>query len=156
MRYAHFVEMRVFSREGEDEEGIISKIKMLFPLDFKEEKIAIDLRSAEGFENKRIHILKVNISKERHIRPVLENLFTRLSQEDRSTLLSQLESRLDSNLHFFMRLDKDELLQDRYLLTETGNCFHMTIAIAAYPHSREIAREIIKRLCSLSFIEPEN
>ena len=38
MKYAHNIEMRVFSKEGEDdEEKIIGKVHELFPFDFEKE-----------------------------------------------------------------------------------------------------------------------
>ncbi len=152
MKLAHYVEMRVFSKEGEDEGQIINKIKELFPFDFKEEKIKLDVRTAYGFENKKIHILTVSVNKEKQTRAVLENLMSNLSQEQKDLILRQLESRLDEKLHFYLRLDKEKLLNNEYWIIDEGNCFHLTIAIAAYPHKREKAAEIINKILGLNKI----
>ena len=72
-----------------------------------------------------------------------------LSLEQKMILIEQLQSRLDNHLHFYIRLDKDRILCNEYLLTDYGNCFHIKISIAAYPHKREIAEEIVKKIISL-------
>jgi RNA-binding protein len=146
MKYAHYIEMRVFSKEEDNEELIISKIKELFPFDFDKEKINIDLKTAFGFEDKKIHILSVSVKNERQVNAVLKNLMARLPEEQIQQLRDQLESRLDDNLHFYLRLDKDLLMNNEYFITDSGNCFHFTVAIAAYPHKREIAVGLVKRM----------
>ncbi len=146
MKYAHNIEMRVFSKEGDDEERIIEKIKEVFSFDFKKEKIKLNIRTAYGFEDKKIHILTVSIDKERHTGKVIKNIFSFLSSEQKELLLNQMESRLDDNLHFYIRLDKEKLMNNEYWLTDSGNCFHFNIAIAAYPHKREIAKKIIEEM----------
>jgi RNA-binding protein len=146
MKYAHNVDARVFCKEGEDEEKITSKIGELFPFDFEKEKIKINSQSAEVFEDKKIKIISVHIEKERHTTKFLDSFFGRLDKEQKKLLLSQLESRLDERLHLYIRLEKDRLLEGKYELTDSGNCFHIKITIAAYPHKRDVAREIIKVL----------
>jgi RNA binding exosome subunit len=146
MKQAHYVEMRVFCKEGEDEQTLVNKIKEVFPFDFEKEKIKFRWQTAEVFENKKLKIFYVTADKERHIKKVLALLFEKIPKEDKEILLNQLESRLDNSLHFFLRLDKDKMMEGEYKLTETGNCFHFTIAIAAYPHRREIAVNIVKRI----------
>jgi RNA binding exosome subunit len=139
MKYAHFVEMRVFSKEEDDENAIRNKIAELFPF----EKLEIESKTTFGFEEKKIIILTVHIKKNNHINKFISSLLERLGEEQKKTLLSQMDSRLDNNLHFFIRLDKGALLEDKYTLTDSGNCFHFRISIAAYPHDREIAKKII-------------
>jgi RNA binding exosome subunit len=139
MKYAHFVEMRVFSKEEDDENAIRNKITEIFPF----EKLEIESKTTFGFEEKKIIILTVHIKKNNQINKFISCFLDKLGEEQRKTILSQMESRLDNNLHFFIRLDKDALLEDKYTLTDNGNCFHFRISITAYPHDREIAKKII-------------
>ncbi|MCM2325423.1 MAG: hypothetical protein NDI94_03085 [Candidatus Woesearchaeota archaeon] len=139
MKYAHFVEMRVFSKEEDDETAIRNKITCLFPF----EKLEIDSKTALGFEDKKIKILTVHIKKNNQINKFLSAIFEKIGTDQKNTLISQIESRLDNNLHFFIRLDKDALLEDKYLITDSGNCFHFRISIASYPHDREVAKKIV-------------
>ena len=83
-------------------------------------------------------------AKQKHTSLFLKNLMKKLSQEQKDLLLRQLESRLDETLHFYIRLDKNKLLDNEYFITDSGNCFHIKIAIAAYPHKRDVAIEVMK------------
>ena len=59
----------------------------------------------------------------------------------------QKESRLDDNLDFFLRFGKDEYIRnDKLMLTDSGNCFHIKISIDAFPKKREIALKIADKI----------
>jgi RNA-binding protein len=146
MRQVHYIEMRVFCKEEDNEEAIVNKISELFPFDFKKDKIKFSQRTAYGFDDKKIKILTVTIDKDRHTNKFIQAFFSKLTGEQKELLLKQLESRLDDKLHFYIRLDKDSLLNNEFWITDTGNCFHFTFAIAAYPHRREVAVEIIAKM----------
>ncbi|AJF61264.1 TPA: hypothetical protein HA239_01285 [Candidatus Woesearchaeota archaeon] len=147
MKYAHNIEMRVFSKEGEDdEEKIIGKVHELFPFDFEKEKVEFKSKISYGFEDNKIKVITVFVKKERHTKKVLKNLMSRLSEDQKEMLLRQMDSRLDNGLHFYMRLDKEKLLNGEYRITDSGNCFWLKICIAAYPHKRETAEKIVRAM----------
>lgn len=141
--------MRVFSKEEDNEELLIEKIHELFPFDFDKEKIKIISKTCYGFEDKKIKILSVEIKRQKLTADFLTNLIKKISDEQKELLLRQLESRLDDSLHFFLRLDKDKLLNNEYFITDYGNCFHFTIAIAAYPHKRDVAVAMVRDILKL-------
>lgn len=145
MKYAHNVEARVFVKEGEDESVIRAALLSLFPFDHEKEKIMIDETITHSFESD-IKILTVFIKKERQTKKMLTELFSKFSKEQKDMLHEQLESRLDKKLHFFIRLDKDKLMKGEQVITDSGNCFHLTIVVAAYPHKRAAAKTIIEAL----------
>ena len=142
MKYAHFVEMRVFSKEEDNEEQIKEKIRLLFPF----EKLKIDQSTVIGFEDKKIRIFNIVLKNNSHINSFLTSLVENLSKEDKVLLEKQIDSRLDDALHFYIRLEKSRLLEGIYEITDSGNCFHFKISIATYPHSREKAKEILKQI----------
>jgi RNA binding exosome subunit len=144
MKLAHFIEMRVFSKEEDDEDRIMQAIASLFPIDKDKEKLPLKSKISYGFEDKKIKIITVNVHKDRQTRAVLAHLAEHISEDQKRLLLRQLESRLDDHLHFYLRLDKDLLLEGEYAITDSGNCFHFKIAVAAFPHKREIAKNIIE------------
>jgi RNA binding exosome subunit len=146
MKYAHYVQLRIFCLENEDELLMRQKILDMFPFEPKKELFVIKSQKAELFENRTMRILTLEIKRPTHVNKFLELLFSWLGEPDRGLLLEQLSSRLDEDLNFFLRLDKEKFLKGEYAITETGNCLHIKIAIAAYPHKREIARTIVKRL----------
>lgn len=148
MKLAHKIEITVFSKPGEDEELIRRKLLSLLPFDAGKEKIEIKETKASGFNQKDIKIFEIELSKDRHINEFLKNLSDKLSAGQKELLLRQISSRLDSQLRFFIRLDKDRLLKNNdVLITDSGNCFHITISIAAFPARVENAVKVIKEIC---------
>lgn len=144
MKLAHNIEMRVFCKEEDNKELLIKKIKELFPFDFKD--LEFKSKISYGFEDNKIKVMTVFIKKQKQTNIVLKNLLSNLNDEQKDLLLRQIESRLDESLHFYIRLDKDKLLNNEYFITDSGNCFHFKICIAAYPHKREVAIEIVKKM----------
>jgi len=150
MKLAHNIELRIFVKENDIEEHILKKVHEIFPYDeFKKENIEFESKISEGFEDKKIKVITVFTKRQRHATKILTNLMHNLKQEQKDILLKQLESRLDEKLHFYIRLDKDKLLNNIYELTDSGNCFWIKICVAAYPHKREIAIDLVKHMLSL-------
>ena len=146
MKVWHNISIRVFCKEEDNEEEIINTIHKLIDLDFEKEKLEIKTERAGLFENKKMNIFSVLLKKSKHSRLFIDNLLDNFNQSQKDLLLNQMNSRLDENLHFFIRLDKDMLQKGKYVLTESGNCFHIRMSIAAYPHKKEIAKEILTNL----------
>ena len=147
MKLAHQIKAKVFSYEkvNEDEKLILDKFMQLFPFDLEEQKIDLKKTQAFGFNENKIAIFDVALTKEKHTKQFLENLIKNIDEEQRKLILSQLESRLDDNLDFFLRFDKDEYLKNsKLILTDSGNCFHIMISVAAFPKKRKIAVDIVK------------
>ena len=55
-------------------------------------------------------------------------------------------SALQDSVLYFIRLDKDELLQGNYEITDSGRCFHIKLHIAAFPSRRLEALKVIEKL----------
>jgi len=149
MKYAHFIQAKVFSceKDNDNEKLIIEKILQLFPFNLKDEKIQLKRTVALGFDKKEIAVLEIGLSKERHTTKFLENLADKLDVEQKKIILAQTESRLDRNLDFFLRLDQDEFLKhDKMVLTDSGKCFHIRISLAAFPKKRQNAIRIINKI----------
>lgn len=143
----HTVELRVFVKEGEDFESVKSAFLSLFPFNLEEEKIPLSKSTALGLEGKSITILSAGLSKQRHVKLFLDSLLSRLSSEQKELLARQKESRLDEELTFFIRFDKTRLLSDATLcITDSGNCFHLKMSIAAFPSKRDAALAVIEKI----------
>jgi len=142
MKLAHFAELRVFSYEGEDEKKIAEKLKELV----LDGKVNLNESSAEGLNDRKIRIFEIRLEKDSQINKFLQNLTEKLSREQKELLIRQAESRLDSEFNFFLRLDKEKLLENKYWLTDSGNCFHVKIVIACFPRTREKALEVVRNL----------
>jgi RNA binding exosome subunit len=143
----HSACLRVFSKEGEDFESIKNAFLKFFPFNLEDEKIELKRHTAEGFRDKKIIILEATLTKQRHLKAFLNTMLNRLTKKQKKLLIRQKESRLDEDCEFFIRFDKDSLLKEgKYLITDSGNCFHLKLSIAAFPAKREIALSVIDEI----------
>lgn len=147
MKYAHLVNLTVFSYEGENNESILDAFLRFFPFNLEENKIALKKTIAEGFNEKKIEILEVTLTKTNLINQFLENLLNHLDSNQKNQISGQSESRLDKNLDLFIRFDKGSWVNERKtVLTDSGKCFHIKISIAAFPKKRDVALSAINDL----------
>jgi len=149
MKLAHQIKIKVFSYEkfNDNDKIVLDKFLQLFPFDLKDEKIELKKKEVLGFNDQKITIFEVILAKEKHTKQFLENLIKNIDEDQKKLVLEQLESRLDDNLDFFLRFDKDEYLKnDKLILTDSGNCFHIKISVAVFPKKREIGLGIVKSI----------
>ena len=146
---AHNICIIVFCKPEDNIEIITKKLLFLVPFDLKKEKIQLKKRTAIGFNEKKIIILELYLKKESHTNLFLNNLARNLTDEQKLLIKKQAESRLDKELTFFLRLDKSKLInEDKLWLTDKGDCYHIRIKIATFPHKREFALKIVEKIFS--------
>ena len=147
MKIAHSITISVFCKPEDNKEEVEKALLSLFPFHLENEKIAITKQTAESFNERKITIIEVQLKKGAHINSFIDSLKERFSEEQRDLLTRQLESRLDGEFNFFMRLDKTRLMNDKTCyITDSGDCFHIKISIAAFPKTRESAAAVVKRI----------
>lgn len=139
MKYFHNLKVTVFVNPGEDEERIVHVLRSLFPFSLEEEKIEIKRQNAKGFQEKNIIIYEVCLVKESHTTRFWNALKANLNDMQKEKLLRELKLRLDEEFNFFIRLDKQALLQGFYSVTDSGSCYHIKFSTACFPKSRESA-----------------
>jgi RNA binding exosome subunit len=153
----HTIKIRVFEKDQANLDAINALIHELLPVDFEKENLVIEHEQTEGLTHTTIHILSLTLKKQRHTLLFLHNLFNHLSQNDKQCLYEQRESRMDDEGHFYLRLDKQQLLHHTYHLTDKGDCFHFTIKLAAFPAKREnFLATLVVLLGELGYPPPEN
>jgi len=147
LKLAHTIKLSVFVNEGEDEQLVLERVKAFLPVDFEQERINVERQGAEGLHDNKIIILGLNLEKEKHTTLFIETLASKLVHQQKELLLRQAESRLDDDLNFFLRLDKDRLLnKNECFITESGSCFHIKMHIATFPAKRERAMEVLRKI----------
>jgi len=147
MKYLHNLHIRVFVKEEEDLEKIEQTLRSLFPFELEREKVLLEKTVATGFEDKKIVILEITLKKDRHLNAFLSSFMDHLSVEQKELLRRQKESRLDEDAQFFIRLEKTKLIEEqKYWITEGGNCFHIRMTLAAYPANREKELVLIEKI----------
>ncbi len=146
MKFANTIKISIFVKPEDNEEEIKQALLKLVPFDLDEEKIALVRRTAQGFSKSKIIIYEIDLIKDKHINKFLEHLNDKISKSQKELLLKQIESRLDDELNFFIRLDKPSLIQGNYLVTDSGDCYHIKISVAAFPRKKEVAANVVRQI----------
>ena len=63
MKYAHLIKLTVFSHEGENKESILGAFLSFFPFNLDDNKVAFKKSSASGFNERKIEIFEVTLTK---------------------------------------------------------------------------------------------
>ena len=149
MKYAHLIKLAVFSYENENSMNILDGFLRFFPFNLEDDKAAFKKSVATGFNERKIKILEATLTKNNLISQFLENLLNNLDENQKAIILEQAESRLDKNMDFFLRFDKDLWVKEhKSSLTDSGRCFHIKISVAAFPKKMEAALNVIRELFS--------
>lgn len=150
MKYAHTITITEFIKKEEDITHLKEAFKALFPFNLEQEKIQLKEVMTTGFNEQPIKILTVVLQKETHTTKFLEAFLQKLSAEQKKLLVTQKESRLDDQNHFFIRIDKERWnTEQKILLVDHGNCIHISITLAAFPAKRDVALKLVERLFTL-------
>ncbi len=146
MKLANYAKINVFVKENENEEEIRQKLLSLLPFSPEDEKIRIERTTATGFNEAKIIILEIELEKDKHLNNFIFFIAEKLSKDQKALIRRQAELRIDAEFNFFIRLDKEKLLEDKYWITDSGNCFHIKINIACFPRKREKAIKLIEEI----------
>lgn len=147
MLQIHHIWITIYCKPEDNEEDILENFRKFLPFNLEEEKIKIERHSAASVKERKIIIFQVHLGKTRHINKFIQHLNKILNQQQKELLLKQKESRLDEGNHFFVRFDKDKLIQEnRFFITDKGNCYHLKMSIAAFPITRENALRVVEEI----------
>jgi len=129
----HNISVTVFEKNKDNIKQCKEAFTYLLPLDFEKEKIHVSLESVEGLQQKTISILQVKTTKKRHNELLMQTLFSKLNDIDKKRIGKQYLTRLNQDGHFFIRLKKKQFLKNNFVLTDSGDCFHIKIKLAGFP-----------------------
>ena len=96
----------------------------------------------EGYHGNPIIILEGRITRSREIRTFLNSL----EHDDVRMLLDTLESRVDEESMFFLRLDKQAAYEGRIALADNDDVISVRGKIKSYPQKRESALKAMETL----------
>ncbi len=70
-----------------------------------------------------------------------------MTKKDKETVVSEANFRVDEHLDLFLRFEKPLWMNEKKLaLTTSGNCFHLTFTLAAFPKKKARAIEMVKEI----------
>ncbi|SDY28206.1 RNA-binding protein [Halobellus clavatus] len=143
----HYVDLRTFCYETEDDKRVESALRTFLPEDF-----AVSRTESEGHHGDRIVVLSARVENADDVRHVLRRL---ASLPEFETLLSELDDRVTDNTELFLRLDKQAAFGGT---VRRGDGITLRAKVEAYPASKEAAvenaREALERAATLD-ADPE-
>ena len=145
MKIAHNIKISVFCKPEEDYDKIKNSFLKLVPFNLEEEKLRIEEFNATSFNERTIKIIELTLEKEKHTNKFLNFLLKNLNEEQKQLLTRQIETKLDNDLYFYIRLDKTKLIEENeFWVTDSGDCYHIKISVAAFPSNRAAAIKVMK------------
>ncbi len=141
MKQFHNVEVSMFVRQNEDLSELMLLFEQVFPFPVKE---LLKTEKVSGFEQEIITVVKVKIMQHAKILEFLLHLFQGMTEDQFRLIRTQVESRLDDDGYFYIRISKNGVKFGKHKLTETGDCIHIKILTAAFPKNRENAMKVIQ------------
>jgi len=139
----HNIHVSLFAKEEEPVDLYRKKFILLFPFDVEK---SLQEKKAESENEPTINQFTVILEKQKMIKDFLSNLIGKLSEEQKNLIVAQAETRLNDEMQFFLRFDKVKFLSDELWLVDHGECVHIRMTLACYPHSRENALKIVEEL----------
>ena len=126
----HNIKFRAFVYDDESVDEISQAILNILP------EAEIEAEEAEGMLDDKIIILSGTVSKKRYTKTFFNTL---LEWTDLDKLSADLERKIDEKGNWFLRFDKQDALDEKWTILDSGDSIHLKIKIAAYPAKKEIA-----------------
>jgi RNA binding exosome subunit len=143
MKHFLSVSIRIISREDDSVEQLQSLIRCLLP-NIKPELYSIQSDPfIDQFEHKR-YFITFHTTNQKLVGVFTQTLFSNLSTDTLAVLASQVPSRVDEECFFYIRLDLSSLLANSFILTDAGDCFHITLSVASYPKKQIVAQQTVQ------------
>ncbi|WP_049985414.1 RNA-binding protein [Halobellus rufus] len=126
----HYVDLRTFCYETEDEKRVEAALRTFLPEEFE-----VTRAESKGHHGDRIVVLSARVENAEDVRHVLARL-TELPEFD--ALLDELDDRVTDNTELFLRLDKQAAFRDE---VRRGDGITLRAKVEAYPATKEAAVE---------------
>lgn len=128
----HNIRFREFVYESENLDELTQAIYNIFP------DAEIESEDAEGLMENKIIILSGVVDKKRQTKAFF-NLLLELDQNQLDKLNNDLERKVDDKGNLFLRLSKEDAVDEKITIVDSGDSIHLKVKIAAYPAKKEIA-----------------
>ena len=131
----HNIKFRAFVYENESADEICEAILNILP------EAEIEAEEAEGLLEDKIIILSGVVSKKRYTKAFFNTL---LESCDLEKLNDDLECKMDEKGNWFLRFDKEDAIDEKLTIKDSGDSIHLKIKIAAFPAKKEIAVDKVR------------
>lgn len=143
-----YVQLRTFCHATEDLTMVETALANAagFDLDDEEEqkrfRQTLTTTRSSGHFNNPIEILEVEMRRSREMRRFWDRLFAEGTVARR--LLREADERLDDDLVFWFRIDKQEAAMGDVALSRGEDVVHVRAKVATYPKDREVALRFLE------------
>lgn len=134
----HNIKYRMFVYENEDEQELRTALNNIFP------DVIPEVEEAEGLLEDEIIILSGVIDKKRYLKDFLNNLFEELGTDEIIKLYDDIDRKMDDQCNLFLRLSKEDAIDEDWHIIDNGDSIHLKIKVEAYPAKKEIAVKNMK------------
>jgi RNA binding exosome subunit len=139
------IHFRIISKPTDELAILKSLLSSQVPSQIDPQEYAFAESSFENSDEQTQHILELDITKTRHLNLYTKWLSEVLNPQLKEIVLAQLDTRIDDECNLFIRFDLDELMQNQYVLTQSGRCLHCRFTIAAFPKRKEVAVSLVEK-----------
>lgn len=149
MKFFHNIKIKIFVKPEEStfsEENIKEILEKLSGLNFVSDKIKLNKEVVEGFDQRKIIIYDLELIKENHTKRFVDSILSKIGKTQIKKILDELESRIDEELKFYLRIDKNKILEEQYKLTDSGNCIHVSMQVASFPKNVNVAKDVVSKI----------
>ena len=148
MKLAHNVRINVFAYSEEREEiknSLLSLCPQLVLDDIDKKKIKISEQVMKGKRQgeEDIIIYSLTLENAKHCTEFIKKLLNNIKDENTHNKLCK---RIDESCKCYIRLDKKSLVNGEYKLIFGDGCFHIKIALAAFPKKKKKAEELVGKV----------
>jgi len=125
----HWAKIRIFCYATEDEEKVHDIIARIAGTD------EADAEISDGHHGNQMIIFSADLKSDAECR----EMFKRLGKDVVDEITGTLGSRIDDDCTFYMRLDKQAAVSERYEIAHHGDVVSITCKIASHPARKELA-----------------
>ncbi len=135
------IEYTLIKHATEDNDIIRRIMMMAIPSEYRD-KIVIDTQKAKGYHGNEIIVLKTGLSG-READKALEYLFTMLDKASKNLLLATLENRIQGKNILHLRIHKQYLTENKFVLWDSDESLKITIRFNT-PIDRKILEKMLE------------
>ena len=138
----HWFRVQVFCYATEKEDLIHDSMVELLGTD------EFDCDIAESEHGNRLIVLGAELTKQK----AFETIFKKIGKDVVTKVIDDLDNRVDDDCVFYLRLDKQKLVQGEYRIAHHGDVLSLTGKVVSHPARKEIAtKNLLQFLSSLQF-----
>lgn len=127
--------IRVIIHATEDEKIINEIFNFLFSCLNKKEKYIISSIDTVGYYGNPIKVNQYKLSNRKDCNIFINFLSKNITKKDKKILISDIKNRLDENLNFYIRFNKQELVNKILKLENINDSILIKLKIITYPKS---------------------